>query len=110
MKLYTAQYRYSGSDRLDITNKSGDKTFSPSDELLKAKKYGDMTDEEYRIIYLEEMKESKKKFGLRWLQVLNKDEVTFVCFCPKEAELCHRWELAKIFVQMGATYVGERNL
>jgi len=51
LKVFTAQYSYQGKDRLDITVKSGDRTFAPTWDMVKAYKAGRITQEEYTEMY-----------------------------------------------------------
>lgn len=106
LKVYTSQYRYSGKNRLDVTVKSGDKCFAPTWNLLMNYKKGNVDEEQYTDIYLNLMRKSYKKNRNRWNEILNQDEVVFVCFCPKDT-FCHRYILADIFVKLGAKYMGE---
>ena len=67
MKLYTAQYKYSGDDRLDITVKGKDaigKIFAPSWKMVMQSKQGKMTREEYNHLYKIRMRKSYKETGL----------------------------------------------
>jgi uncharacterized protein YeaO (DUF488 family) len=112
MEFYTAQYRYSGQDRMDITAKSKEplgKIFSPTWKIVDAYKYHNMSEEEYSLRYLHEMRISYLKYREKWNEVLNKSLITVVCFCPA-GEFCHRLELAKILQTLGAKYNGERKI
>jgi uncharacterized protein YeaO (DUF488 family) len=106
LKVYTSQYRYSGSDRLDITVKSGDKTFSPTWNMVMGHKNHSLPDESYIKRYTQLMRNSYKKNKDKWHNLLNRDRVTLVCFCRK-GSFCHRLLLAKILVKLGADYCGE---
>lgn len=106
LKIYTSQYRYSGKNRLDITVKSGDKTFAPIWDMVSKYKKGLITEEEYTKEYYKLMRNSYKNHKDKWDQLLDQDEVVLVCFC-KKGSFCHRYLLAEILVKLGAEYRGE---
>ena len=108
LKVYTSQYRYSGKNRLDITVKSGDKTFAPTCDIVIKVKKGLMTEEEYTKEYYKLMRKSYKENKNKWDKLLSQDEVVLVCFCRTE-DFCHRYILAEILVKLGAEYKGEIN-
>lgn len=106
VKVYTAQYSYSGKDRLDITVKSGDKTFAPTWKMVMDFKSGRITQEEYTKLYYELMRQSYQSNRQRWDEVLAMNRVVLVCFCH-EGVFCHRLLLARILQKLGAEYCGE---
>ena len=110
MKLYTAQYRYSGDDRLDITIKGKDpigRIFAPSWKMVMGSKEGKISWDEYQKMYRELMQNAYRQHRDTWDNILNRDEVTLVCFC-KSDPTCHRYLLADYFSKLGAEYLGER--
>lgn len=110
LKVWTAQYRYSGKDRIDITVKSAVypwNVFAPTWEMVR--EYKRSGNEE---VYIGQYKAIiDKAFELHTQQLstlLNSDRtITLVCFCPL-GNFCHRVLLAKHFESLGATYYGER--
>jgi len=111
MKLYTAQYRYSGDDRLDITVKGKDqsgKIFAPTWKMVMLSKDKKISWHEYKRMYKDLMRSSYLKKQADWEEILNREEVTFVCFC-KSGSSCHRYLLAEYFESLGAVYKGERS-
>lgn len=109
LKVWTAQFRYKGDDRLDITVKTGNKAFSPVWSMVMGHKNGTLTDEQYTDLYIKRMRYSYKKYGDEWAKLLQMEEVTLVCFC-KAHDFCHRYLLADILVKCGAKYMGEKTL
>lgn len=107
LSVYTSQYRYSGEDRLDITVKSGNKLFAPSWEMVMGHKNGTLSDEQYISMYYDKMRKSYKNNKKKWQELLDKEQVTVVCFCGK-GKFCHRLFFADILVKLGAKYMGER--
>ncbi|NUP13242.1 MAG: hypothetical protein HOW73_44955 [Polyangiaceae bacterium] len=125
------------SDVLDITRKSGcalGRLFAPSWKILgpglEARKRAAalrersvdldaLSDEAVRIereaweayvpAYTAEMRESYRCHRARWNELLARESVTLVCYCPGKppALRCHRVLLAEILVKLGATYAGE---
>jgi hypothetical protein len=124
--IYTAQYRYPGPDRLDITVKGKDpigRAFAPTWDMVNGVKKGTLLKYEYEAIevekrtgvrpqsyegiYYQMMNQSWAACRQAWTDVWNRPEVTFVCFCPADS-FCHRYLLANLFVSMRAQYFGER--
>jgi len=106
MKVYTAQFGYREADRLDITVKLGEKAFAPTWDMVMGYKKGELSEVQYKELYLERMRRSYVANRAIWNEILKRDRVVFVCFCRK-GEFCHRVLLAKIFEKLGAEYGGE---
>jgi uncharacterized protein YeaO (DUF488 family) len=113
--LYTAQYRYPGMDRLDITVKGQDrfgKLFAPTWAMVKmAKAEIGNWQELYTGQYYSLLIERWKTHGAEMFKIVeaarNKD-ITVVCFCPAGA-FCHRHLLVKFLQHNYAVeYGGER--
>ena len=111
VKIYTAQYRYSGGDRLDITVKGKDvvgRVFAPTwKTVIDYKNNKDIL--KYTNKYYELMRISYIKHRNIWENILSRECVTFVCFCAAN-DFCHRHLLAEYFSKLGGAYLGERNL
>ena len=108
MKLYTAQYRYPGPHRLDITVKGNDpvgRVFAPTWEMVSRYKQ-DGNEEAYTTAYHKMMIDSYYDNHQEWREVLSRDTVVLVCFCPAGA-FCHRLLLAGYLSKLGAKYNGE---
>jgi len=91
--IYTAHYRYSGSDRTDITVKGQDplgKFFAPEWDMVMGVKKGAMSEQEYISRYLNIIRRAPIA---AWEWLCSMEERTFVCFCPEQA-FCHRNILA----------------
>ncbi len=111
MKLYTAPYRYSGDDRLDITVKGKDSTgkiFAPTWKMIMGSKEGKISWDDYKGLYKDLMRKSYRLHKEIWDKLLKRDEVTLVCFC-KSSTSCHRYLLAEYLSKLGAEYRGERS-
>jgi len=112
MDIYTAQYRYSGADRFDVTVKGQDplgKIFAPTWDMVMGVKNGTMSHEEYTRRYVAILSRSLTFNAVESLQSKFPASVTLVCFCPKGA-FCHRVMLARVletFKGFGP-YKGER--
>ncbi len=108
--VYTAQYNYSGDDRLDITVKGKDpigKVFAPTWKMVMGYKEGTLSWHQYKRLYHHHMQQSFQGYRDVWKTVLNREEVTLVCFC-KAGSHCHRYLLANYLSILGATVQGER--
>jgi len=109
MELFTAQYRYNGPDRLDITIKGKDSIgqyFAPSWEMVMKTKKETLSPDEYTQQYVERMRESYREHREIWDNVLSRERVVLVCFCPSKS-FCHRYILADLLVRCGAVYMRE---
>lgn len=112
LKIYTAQYAYTGPDRVDITVKGKDlvdKLFAPTWKMVMDAKQGRISTAEYSQMYRQRMLDAYRTNKKSWTDLLTRDEVTFVCFC-KPGDFCHRYLLAGYFEKLGAQYCGERDI
>ena len=107
MIVYTSTVRYNGPDRLDITVKTGNRAFAPTWELVLGFKKGALSWEDYSWAYRVLMLKSYRDNRAEWDALLQRDQVTLVCYCKDEA-FCHRWLLANYLAKMGADFRGER--
>jgi uncharacterized protein YeaO (DUF488 family) len=104
MKIYTGTvYGYKGKDALDITVKSGDKTFAPTWPMVDGVKHGVISEEEYTKLYKALMRHTYLKNKARWMDVLAMPEVTLCCFC-KPGYFCHRTILAELLAAVGKAH------
>ena len=107
LKIYTSQYNYKGENRLDITVKSGEKTFAPTWDMVMAYKNKEINNLEYSALYGMLMDDSRAKFKRQWNELLSRDEVVLVCCCG-QGDFCHRLLLANMLVNwFGCEYLGE---
>ena len=87
--IYTAQYHYSGPDRVDITVKGQNadwKEFAPTWNMVMGVKNHTMSELEYCELYNRIL---LKVSTHTWDKLLQMKEATFVCFCQQQA-FCHR--------------------
>jgi len=112
MNLYTAQYRYKGSTRMDITAATKNRfgwVFAPTWDIVRMFK-ADPTNlrvhKTYTEEYLRQMRASYKANREIWDTVLSFKEITIVCYCT--TAFCHRHLLADILTKLGAVNHGER--
>lgn len=114
LKIWTAQYKYSGKDRIDITVKSAIypwNVFAPTWEMVMEYKRTGGTMEAQNV-YIEKYNVIiNKAFELHSQQLADLLEtdrtITLVCFC-RPGDFCHRVLLARHFESLGAVYYGER--
>lgn len=114
LKVWTAQYRYSGQDRIDITVKSAPypwSIFAPTWKMVMDYKHAGGTPEAEQI-YVNQYKSivdrAFESHSQQLSDLINSDRtITLVCFC-RPGDFCHRVLLAKHFESLGATYYGER--
>lgn len=112
LKIYTAQYRYSGDDRIDITVKSAKPpwvVFTPDWPMVMAYKRT-KNEGEYIIQYDSIVANAFHNHGKELRTLIASDRtITLVCFC-RAGEFCHRILLANHLASVGADYKGERIL
>jgi hypothetical protein len=93
--IYTAHYRYPGSDRVDITVKGQDpnwKEFAPTWKMVMGVKNGTMSEQEYVDLYAPTGRQITVIGSVSeatWERLYQMETATFVCFCP-EGAFCHR--------------------
>lgn len=120
MDLYTAQYRYVGEDRLDITVKGQDpigKFLAPTWDMVLSLKRSipgtdEYTEQKYTEDYLRMLANTPPQHQWVWDLVLGHKSITLVCFCPSGA-FCHRYLLKEYLLYCypdQVTYMGERTL
>ena len=103
MKLYTiALYNWRKAKKadvplIDITVKSGDKTFSPTWDLLYRYRDGQCDEQEYVETYYQLMRKSFVQNRARWIELLESDTVAIACYC-KPGKFCHRLLLKDILI------------
>ena len=96
MIVCTSTIRYFGPDRLDITVKSGVKSFAPTWDMVMKHKRGEISDTQYTDRYLRMMRTSylDNKNG-DWSAILNRRRVVLCCYCAP-GNFCHRHLLKDI--------------
>jgi hypothetical protein len=116
MDIYTAQYRYSGPDRVDITVKGASSpgvVLAPTWEMVTAHKSEPdkhKADLDYAIKYFPLI--VKRVFNDRSManmlsNIISMNRVVLVCFC-RPGDFCHRVLAAKMLQELGyGTYRGE---
>ena len=112
MKLYTAQFRYDGKDRIDITSRTSDmigKLFAPPWSLVSDFKDGRLTEDKYTDIYSDILLQGIASSPAVWVKFIALDEATLVCYC-KAGDFCHRVVAAHFCLTMTPVveYIGER--
>ena len=115
MALYTAQYRYSGGDRFDISVKGGQSAaFAPTWNMVmdwKASRLDEIARARYTVEYFHLLgtrhAQDPSAFDRLWT-MSNNGDATLVCFC-RSGDFCHRLLLAAWMEKYyGITYLGER--
>lgn len=113
MDIFTAQYRYTGPDRLDITistkNTTWGRAFAPTWEIVRGHKNKVLSDEAYTRQYHRLMHESRVQHPAHWEYLFGLKKIVLVCFCTPGA-FCHRVILANMiqsFTTINSTYHGE---
>lgn len=112
MEAWTAQYKYNGPYRLDVTVKGQDpigRMFAPTWAMVTAYKASNKTEADkqlyinhYHKIILDVIKNHRKE----WDTLLARKYVVLVCFCAA-GEFCHRNLLMHYLAQYGVICHGE---
>lgn len=89
---------------VDITAKSGVKSFAPDFNVVMQYKRGEVTEEEYTSIYLERMKKSLALYPDKWEMLKIHPEVAFACYC-RAGVFCHR----HLFITLAGKYLLDSN-
>jgi len=88
--LYTAHYRYPGTDRLDITVKGQHefgRLFAPTWDMVMAVKHHGIKAHQYYINEYDKILNNVPSSV--WQNLLDTDIITLVCFCRRQ-DFCHR--------------------
>lgn len=113
VQIYTAQFRYSGEDRLDITYKTQSQLgqcFAPTSFLVQGYKKNNISQQEYYKQYTNLMWQSYCSWYPFWQQLLNFNNITLVCYCNSNS-FCHRFILTYCcLIPLGVVYMGERQI
>lgn len=114
--IYTAQYRYAGQDRLDITVKGNcpaGKEFAPTWPMVMGVKNGSMTEAEYTEQYFSLLigrYKADSETTINLVNMVSDRDLTVVCFCPN-GSFCHRYLLVRYLSHnWDVQYGGERNI
>ncbi len=117
MNIYTAHYRYKGSDRIDITAKTNSwpgSVFAPTWEMVNGFRAQKITEWEYTLQYMGLMTSrwyhypGEVRSAIR--AMTDGDSLTLVCFCPPQT-FCHRILAARMLEGLAwGQYRGERIL
>ena len=118
MDIYTAQYKYSGDDRMDITVKGNQvpgNILAPTWEMVRGLQKQTLNQWDYTVQYFSliisrinapAMVGRANRITLN--NLLEREQLTLVCFCPS-GEFCHRVLAARMIENMGyGKYIGER--
>ncbi len=89
---------------LNITAKSGERSFAPFFGDVMKYKNGEMEEEEYTEIYLARMARSQKLFPDKWEMLKEEPRVALACYCRANV-FCHR----HLFAPLMQKYLEEAN-
>jgi hypothetical protein len=117
VNIYTAQFNYSGPDRLDITVKSDiypGNLFAPTWDMVKAYKAKQINDWQYTVQWFSLMVvrfhviSDSSRGTLNTILLEHPENLVLVCYCPSGA-FCHRILAAQMLHCMGVgKYLGEK--
>jgi hypothetical protein len=120
MDIYTAQYKYAGDDRMDITVKTATSpgiVLAPTWNMVMSHKDQKLSDWDYTVKYFSllvgrmnapEMNGRVNRSAFN--NLTENKQITLVCFCPSGV-FCHRVLAARMLESMGyGKYIGEWQL
>lgn len=73
----------------DITVKSGIQEFSPTWDMLRAYKSGQMPASEYERLYVQKVKPTLESHPELWAEFMKEKNIAIACYCTTGA-FCHR--------------------
>ncbi len=97
--------RDAGIDLLDITAKSGVSAFAPEMQNVLAYKRGEISDEDYTVLYVNRMQRTKEEQPAQWERLKEMKRVALACYCRKD-HFCHR----HIFANLMQDYLAENGI
>lgn len=112
--IFTAQFRYSGPGRVDITYKTTSdigRVFAPTKAMVHGIKYGRLTEDGYKEQYFALLDAraiaTPSTFNLLAQIAEHSDSyLVLVCYCPAGV-FCHRLLLMEYMEAFGMPYTGE---
>lgn len=84
---------------LDITVKSGERTFAPTWDMVMNYKQGILSSEGYVEQYEKLMRISQSLEPQRWKEILDAETIALACYC-KPGNFCHRLLLKDMLLSM----------
>ncbi|MNO12922.1 hypothetical protein D3C76_25400 [compost metagenome] len=106
MELYTialSQWRKAKERQIelfDITVKSGFKLFAPQDDVLWAYKRGEVTDDQYTVLYLERLGAHFRSHPEAFQEFLEREgKIAVACYC-RAGKFCHRHLFVDYILQL----------
>lgn len=89
-----------GIEVVNVTLASGIRAFAPTPEALRAYRLGVMSSEEYRTLYVAQMRLSFVQQRSEWELLKTKQRAALACYCAAGA-FCHR----HIFSELLSAYL-----
>lgn len=101
-KIYTGNLSLLRNDKrlMDITVKTGIRTFAPTWSMVNDYKYYKCDELEYVKRYIALMEQNSKRDRHTWRQLANNREIILACYCSQNIKFCHRYLLAEILAHM----------
>lgn len=102
MQVYTvqlAQHRLAKAKDIplvDITVKSGIRTFAPTWRMLTLYQAGTVDAEQYAELYRQKLNDEAWATESDWQWLLSHDRVALACYCRGDGRYCHRHTLVEI--------------
>ena len=107
MEIWTAQIGCYDPDELNISRKSGNLAFAPTQDLMVGYKLGEISEAFYTDVYLKCMAQSRIDNPEDWERLKNQEKVVLTCYC-RPGTFCHRVLLAQFLEKHGfGIYKGE---
>jgi uncharacterized protein YeaO (DUF488 family) len=107
LKVYTADYGYSGEDRYDVSFQGGHFMFAPTKKLLLDFRLNRISARDFQEQYFDQLEASFIQHQYTWDEMLELERIVLVCSCNGEGTVCHRHVLIEFLKQFGAHYQGK---
>lgn len=106
-QVYTADVKYDGDDRIDVSAQGGYFIFVPPKHLLFDYRFGNITEQHFQRAYIDLLGKSYVNHRHAWDNILNRERIVLVCNCNSKGKACHRYLVVDFLKQFGGVYKGE---
>jgi len=107
LKVYIADFSYSGDDRFDVSANGGHFIFVPPKQLFFDYRLGKKNEREFNTGYAAFLRESYCINQHAWDSALSGGRMVLVCSCNAEDKSCHRYTIIDFLKKLGGVYKGK---
>ena len=107
INVYTADMRYDGDDRIEVSAQGGHFIFAPPRQLLFDYRLGNTTQDQFQKAYYKFLSENYINHRHAWDSILDRKKIILVCSCNAKGKDCHRYLVVNFLKKLGGVYRGE---